>query len=185
MVEQSPAATEALSFIEWLRAERYTDYTIDCHIRRLLFVMPRLAPGSSPPILRDRALVAAFGRERRPYSRFTNFAATRRAYTRYLSAQGRLVQEPDAPNEDVVRRYDQYLIDVRGLSDSARCHHELTVRALFGSIQSRRRSLQGLSRDDVEQLISERSQRVSRHTLQHEVAQLRAFLLCTRCRSGA
>ena len=42
MIEQSPAATEAWSFIEWLRTERYTDYTIDCHIRRLLFVMPRL-----------------------------------------------------------------------------------------------------------------------------------------------
>jgi integrase len=176
MIEQSPAATEAWSFIEWLRAERYTDYTIDCHIRRLLFVMPRLAPGSSPPILQDRALLATFGRELRPLSRFTNFAATRRAYTRYLSAQGRLVREPDPPNEDIVRRYDQYLIEVRGLSVSARCHHELTVRALFASIRSRHRSLQGLSRDDVEQLILERSQRVSRHTLQHEVAQLRAFL---------
>jgi hypothetical protein len=46
MIEQSPASTEAWSFIEWLLAERYTDYTIDCHIRRLMFVMPRLTPGS-------------------------------------------------------------------------------------------------------------------------------------------
>jgi hypothetical protein len=67
MVEQSTATTEAWGFIEWPRAERYTDYTIDCHIRRLLFVMPRLAPGASPPILRDSALVAVFGRERRPH----------------------------------------------------------------------------------------------------------------------
>lgn len=176
MIEKSPAATEAWSFIEWLRAERYTDYAIDCHIRRLLFVMPQLTAGSSPPILRDRVLVAVFGRERHPRSRFHCFAGTRRAYTRYLSAQGRLVREPDAPNEDIVRRYDQYLIDVRGLSVSARCHHELTLRALFASIRSRRRSLRGLSRDDVEHLIIERSRRVSRHTLQHEVAQLRAFL---------
>jgi site-specific recombinase XerD len=176
MIEESPAATEAWGFIEWLRIERYTDYTIDCHIRRLLFVMPRLANGSLPPTLRDSALVAVFGRERRPYSRFTNFAGTRRAYTRYLSAQGRLVREPEAPNEDIYRRYNQYLIDVRGLSASARCHHELTVRALFASIQNRRQSLQDLARDDVEHLILERSRRVSRHTLQHEVAQLRAFL---------
>ena len=47
MIEQSPAAPEAWSFIEWLRAERYTDCTIDCHIRRLLFVMPRLASTAS------------------------------------------------------------------------------------------------------------------------------------------
>jgi hypothetical protein len=89
MIEQSPAATEAWSFIEWLRTERHTNYTIDCHIRRLMFVMPRLEPGSSPPIFRDGVLVAVFGRERRPYSRFVNFAGTRRAYTRYLSALGR------------------------------------------------------------------------------------------------
>jgi hypothetical protein len=53
MIEQSPASTEAWSFIEWLHAQRYTDYTIDCHIRRLMFVMPRLEPGSSPPVLTD------------------------------------------------------------------------------------------------------------------------------------
>jgi integrase/recombinase XerD len=176
MIEKSPAANEAWSFIEWLRTECYTDYTIDCHIRRLLFVMPLLSPGSSPPILRDSALVAVFGRERRPRSRFFNFAGTRRAYTRYLRARGRLVREPLAPHEDIVRRYDQYLIEVRGLSLSARRHHELTLRALFANIQCRHRSLQSLSRDDVEHLIVERSKRVSRHTLQHEVAQLRAFL---------
>jgi integrase/recombinase XerD len=176
MIEQSPASTEAWSFIEWLHGERYTDYTIDCHIRRLMFVMPRLEPGSSPPILSDSALVGAFGRERRPYSRFTNFAGTRRAYTRYLSAQGRLVHEPEAPNDDIFRRYNHYLIDVRGLSVSTRYHHELTVRALFASIRNRRRSLQSLSRDEVEHFIFERSQRVSRHSLQHEVAQVRAFL---------
>ncbi|MEA3196825.1 MAG: integrase/recombinase XerD [Gammaproteobacteria bacterium] len=176
MIEQSPAAPEAWSFIEWLRAERYTDYTIDCHIRRLLFVMPRLAPGTSPPILQDSEILDVFNQERRPLSRFHVFAGTRRAYTRYLRAKGRFVREPEAPNEDIVRRYDQYLIDVRGLSVSARYHHGLTVRALFVSIRNRHRSLRDLSRDDVERLILERSQRVSRHTLQHEVAQLRAFL---------
>jgi integrase/recombinase XerD len=176
MIEQSPASTEARSFIEWLHAEGYTAYIIDCHIRRLLFVMPRLDPSSSPPILRDSVLVAVFGRERRPYSRFISFAGTRRAYTRYLSAQGRLVREPEAPKEDIVRRYSHYLIDVRGLSFSARYHHGLTVRALFVSIRNRHRSLRDLSRDDVEHFIFERSKRVSRHTLQHEVAQLRAFL---------
>jgi len=176
MIEQSPASTEAWSFIEWLHAERYTDYTIDCHIRRLMFVMPRLEPGSSPPMIRDSTLMTVFGRERRPYSRFTNFAGTRRAYTRYLSAQGRLVREPEAPNDDIFRRYNHYLIDVRGLSVSTRYHHELTVRALFANIRNRRRSLRSLSRDDVEHFIFERSQRISRHSLQHEVAQVRAFL---------
>ena len=64
MIEGSPAMNEACAFIEWLRTERYTDYTIDCHIRRLLFVMPRLWPGSSPPILREADLVAVLDGER-------------------------------------------------------------------------------------------------------------------------
>jgi hypothetical protein len=108
MIETFAAASEARSFIEWLHTERYTDYIIDCHIRRLLFVMPRLWPGTSPPILQDAQLVAEFGRERHPRARFFNFAGTRRVYTRYLRAQGRLVSEPEAPYEDLIRRYDRY-----------------------------------------------------------------------------
>jgi hypothetical protein len=45
MIEQSPVAAEAWTFVEWLQAERYSDSVIDCHIRRLLFVMPRLSAG--------------------------------------------------------------------------------------------------------------------------------------------
>jgi integrase len=78
MIEESAAAAEARAFIEWLHAEHYTDYVIDCHIRRLLFLMPRLWPGTSPPVLQDAQLAAEFGRERQPRSRFFNFAGTRR-----------------------------------------------------------------------------------------------------------
>lgn len=176
MIEGSPAAKEARAFIEWLRTERYTDYTIDCHIRRLLFVMPRLWSGSSPPILREADLVAVLDRERYPRSRFFGFAGTRRVYTRYLRAQGRLVAEPRPPSEELIRRYDQYLIDVRGLSVSARTHHRITVRALLARVMSPRGSLQRLSRDDLERFILDRSREISRHSLQHEVAHLRAFL---------
>jgi len=176
MIEESPAANEACAFVEWLRTERYTDYTIDCHIRRLLLVMPRLWPGSSPPILRELDLVAVMDRERHPDSRFFGFAGTRRAYTRYLRAQGRLVADPRPASEDLIDRYDQYLVEVRGLSVSARTHHRITLRALFARVIRPRRSLQKLSRDDLERFILKRSQEVSRHSLQHEVAHLRAFL---------
>jgi hypothetical protein len=102
-----------------------------------------------PPTLRDADLVAVFSRERRPRTRFQNFASTRRVYTRYLRAQGRLMSERSTPAEDLLRRYDQYLIDVRGLSASARCHHKLTLRGLLICLPSSR-SLEKLSRDDVE-----------------------------------
>jgi integrase len=176
MIEESPVAAEARTFIERLHAEHYRDYVIDCHIRRLLFVMPRLSSGTSPPILQDAELAAEFNRERHPRSRFFNFAGTRRVYTRYLRAQGRLVSEPQAPYEDLIRRYDQYLADVRGLSCSARRSHRLTLRALLARILSSERSLLTLSRDDLEGFILERSHQISRHSLQHVVAHLRAFL---------
>jgi site-specific recombinase XerD len=176
MIEESPAENEAIAFIEWLRTERYTDYTIDCHLRRLLFVMPRLWSSSSPPVLRETDLSADFGHERHPRSRFFNFAGTRRVYTRYLRAQGRLVTEPRPPSEDLIRRYDEYLTEVRGLSISTRTHHKMTLRKLLAHVLSPRRSLQRLSRNDLERFILERSREISRHSLQHEVAHLRAFL---------
>jgi integrase/recombinase XerD len=176
MIDASPAATEVWAFIEWLCAEHYTDYVIDCHIRRLLFVMPRLTRDSAPPVLREADLVAEFDRERHPERRFFNFAGTRRVYTRFLRAQRRLVEEPPAPYEDLARRYDRYLLDVRGLSVSARRCHGLTVRALFARALNPRQSLRTLSRDDVEGFILVRSREVSRYTLQHVVAHLRAFL---------
>lgn len=176
MIEESPATKEACAFIEWLHTARYTDHSIDCHIRRLLFVMPRLSCGSTPPVLRDVDLVAVFRRERHPRSRFLVFASTRRVYTRYLRAQGRLVAEPRPPSEDLVRQYDEYLTEVRGLSVSTRTHHKITLRKLLAHILSTRRPLERLSCDDLELFILERSREVSRHTLQHEVAQLRAFL---------
>jgi len=175
MIDQSRASVEVEGFIAWLRTDGYTDYVIDCHIRRLLFVLPKLSSCTAPPTLREADLVAVFGRERRPPTRFTNFASTRRVYTRYLRSQGRLIIEPQTPTEDLLRRYDQYLIDVRGLSASARVHHKLTLRALLTGFPCSR-SLKKLSRDDVEQFILERSRRISRHSLQHEVGQLRAFL---------
>lgn len=176
MIEESPAAAEARAFIEWLQAEHYTDYVIDCHIRRLLFVMRQLSDDAAPPVLRDADLLAVFGRERHPRARFFNFAGTRRVYTRFLSAQGRLVREPQTPGERLLRRYDGYLTEVRGLSASARLHHRLTLNALFARLLSVRRSLKCLSRDDVEHFILDRGRRVTRHSLQHEVAHLRAFL---------
>jgi len=175
MIDQSRASIEAEGLIAWLRAEGYTDYVIDCHIRRLLFVLPKLSSGTVPPTLRDGDLVTVFGRERRPLTRFNNFASTRRVYTRYLRAQGRLVCERQTPTDELLHRYDQYLIEVRGLSASARCHHKLTVRGLLTGFPSSP-SLRNLSRDDVERFILERSRRISRHSLQHEVGQLRAFL---------
>ena len=176
MIEVSPAKHEAIAFIDWLHTERYNDYTIDCHIRRLLFVMPRLWLDSSPPVLRQVDLLTEFNREQHPRSRLVVFTGTRRAYTRYLRTQQRLLSEPKTPAEDLIHQYDQYLTDVRGLSKSTRTHHKLTLRQLLAQPLNLQRFLQGLTQNDLERFILQRSREISRHSLQHEVAHLRAFL---------
>ena len=57
MVEESPAKAEAGAFIDWLQSEGYTDYVIDCHVRRLLGVSGcGVAAARRPPSpLRDRS----------------------------------------------------------------------------------------------------------------------------------
>jgi hypothetical protein len=52
MIDQSRVSGEAEGFIAWLRTDGYTDYVIDRHIRRLLFVLPKLSSGTAPPVLR-------------------------------------------------------------------------------------------------------------------------------------
>lgn len=156
--------------------ERSTNYTIDCHIRRLLFVMPRLWPGSSPPILREADLGAVLDHERHPRSRFFGFAGTRRVYTRYLRAQGTLGSRAATailgaywPIRPVSHR--------RARSISLGPHSPPHYRArAVGARHECATISAGLSRDDLERLILEPSREISRHSLQHEVAHLRSFL---------
>lgn len=176
MITRSPASAEVCAFKDWLKAEHYTDYTIDCHLRRLIFVLPRLLCGTQLRTLCEADLVGAFGRERQPLSRFHVFAGTRRAFTRFLRSQGRLVAPAEQPADGLVRRYEVYLIEVRGLSASARRHHTRTLRALLAQLAGSGRRLRTLSRDDLEEFVRGRACTVSRHSLQHEVAHVRAFL---------
>jgi site-specific recombinase XerD len=80
------------------------------------------------------------------------------------------------PYADVLEQYARYLIDVRGLSVSARTHHLQEVRYLLARGLPRNTLLLALSRVDVERYIQLRSREVTRHSLQHVVACLRAFL---------
>lgn len=176
LIAQSPARREIEAFEHWLLGERYSAFATECHLRRLAFVARRLPEIVSGAKLSRARLGAVFGRERKPQSRLFNFAGTRRAYERYLRTAGRLVAEPREPYADVLDPYTQYLIDVRGLSASARAHHTQEVRCLLSRGLPRDRPLAALRRTDVERYIQLRSREVTRHSLQHVVACLRAFL---------
>lgn len=176
LIAQSPARREIEAFEHWLLGERYSAFATECHLRRLAFVARRLPEIASGMTLSRARLGAVFGRERKPQSRLFCFAGTRRAYERYLRATGRLVAEPRGPYADVLDQYARYLLDVRGLSTSARAHHLQEVRYLLGRGLPQDRPLVALRRVDVERYIQLRSREVTRHSLQHVVACVRAFL---------
>ena len=176
LIAESPAADELRAFVAWMSAERYTAFVMDQHARRLAYIVPRL-PGCAPQATYTEAqLAAVFGRERAPTSRYHRFAGTRRAYTRFLRAASRLATDRRPPYADVREQYARYLVEVRGLSASARHHHGLTVADLLSRGIRRGRSLRTLRREDVERFVLLRSKEISRHSLQHVVAHLRAFL---------
>jgi site-specific recombinase XerD len=174
-LDESAASIEVRAFAEWLQSRHYRDYVIDRHVRRLLYVAPRLIEQPFA-VHRQPDVLAVFARERRPDSRRLVFAATGRAYVSFLASEGRLDVPAPTPAELVCADYDAFLREVRGLSASARAHHRATVRQLLADLEAQRHALGRVTRDDVERFIALCSRNVSRHTLQHAVAQLRAFL---------
>jgi len=104
------------------------------------------------------------------------FQAARRAYTRFLKANGRLLEpQNDDPFAALRRGYDRYLLERRGLSPSARYHHAHTI-ADFLARGVALRPLTTLTQRDVEAFVVLRGRELSRHSMQHVVAHLRSFL---------
>jgi integrase/recombinase XerD len=127
--------------------------------------------------VRSSELRAIFGAERVPRSRFHRFAGTRRAYQRFLLAFGRLRERPlDDRFAELRQEYARCVVEVRGLSASSRYQHAHTVAEFLARGLRPRQSLSSLSRADIERYILLRSRKVTRQSLQHTVAHVRAFL---------
>jgi len=176
-VSQSPHRQELIEFVAWLEAQHYSDFAADLHLRRLAFVLPRLARDSHAEGYSADQLEAAFGAEHAPRSRFDGFAGTRRAYRRFLAASGRLrVRPPENRFGELRQGYARYNIELRGLSVSSCYQHAHTVADFLARGLRPRQPLSSLSRAEVERYILLRSRELSRHSLQHAVGHLRAFL---------
>jgi integrase len=176
-IARSPCRRELLDFADWLEAERYTAFVCDQHLRRLAFVVPRLAPEGRIQTYSGAQLEDAFGPERTPRSRLFRFAATRRAYGRYLLDRGRFRAEPAGDRFAALRGdYARFLLEVRGLSESARQHHAHEVADFLSRAIRPRQSLRSLRREEIEAHVLVRSREVSRYSMQHVVGILRSFL---------
>lgn len=177
LIDASAFREELAQFATWLVAERYAPFVVEQHVRRMDFILTRLPRGRPPGVYSAEQLLAVFDAECAPRSRLFRFQGTRRVYQRFLLAHGRLRALPsDDRFVELRRQYAQYLIEIRGLSLSSRQHHAQTVADFLARALGARQPLRSLTRSDVERFILLRSKEISRHSLQHTVAYIRAFL---------
>ncbi|HEY0939011.1 MAG TPA: tyrosine-type recombinase/integrase [Steroidobacter sp.] len=77
---------------------------------------------------------------------------------------------------DLRQRYERYLMEVRGFARSTLAHHSTAVADFLERGLRPRQRLRTLTGTDIEHFVGVRGAEVSRQTLQHTVAALRAFL---------
>jgi integrase len=174
LLARSAFSPELKDFAVWLGGERYTPFVVQLHLLRLEQVLPWL-PG---PLCNAEDLRKAFGAVGRGVpSRPLVFHATERAYGRFLLARGRLLTSAlQGRHVGLCADYQRQLLELRGLSLSAREHHAMTVADFLERGLGVEQDLSMLTLADIERFVALRSREVSRHSLQHVVAHLRSFL---------
>ena len=164
---------ELSAFCDSLSREHYATLVIDQHILQLSRALPRMrgTSHSRGDVLR------AFGLPPKPARKDRDPAATVTAYCRFLAAEGRLAPTPDRGRDACLRSdYDRFLLEMRGLSLSSRQHHASVVLDLLYRGLRPGQPLRDLTAAQVDRFVLLRSREISRHSLQHDVAYIRAFL---------
>jgi site-specific recombinase XerD len=168
---------EVGDFFEWLQQSGYSKDNIRGHLRRLFRILSR-SKEAQPDVARSRTFLGrAFGRYCTTVERSQHFRGTERAYCRFLRTQDRLIE--DRPKDAVsllLSGYLQYLVEVRGFSERTVSHHLQTVAGFLRAVSLPGKSIAKLTGEDVERYLTRRSKRLNRHSMQHVVAHLRAFL---------
>jgi integrase/recombinase XerD len=176
--ERSRYGLEMTDFCLWLQRTGYSRTNIRGHLRRLFNVLDgsrKLEPDE------DRSsaeLHHVFGRYCTSVERSKDFRGTERAYCRFLLDQHRLAAEP-CPRDAVsllLGRYRRYLEEVRGFSEITVTHHSTTTFEFLNMALRPGQGIRTLSRGHVERYLAQRSKRITRQSMQHVVAHLRAFL---------
>ena len=175
--ESSLFGLEITHFCEWLQDTGYSKDSIEGHLRRLFKVLTATGKlgiaGTRSSVVLHRMF------ERHCTCEYLShlFRATERAYCRFLRTQGRV--KKDADKRDTVylllQRYQRYLQDVRGFCEATAVQHGQTVSEFFGKVLRPRRGVRAITSEHVEQYLIYKSKLVSRQTMQHVVARLRAF----------
>ncbi len=168
--EVSRYAPDLEAFAAWLQATGYSHHSAQGHLWRALRTLERLQllPGAS---FSESQLQQAFANDD------VRYRATQRAFVRFLKHTGRWIAPPVTDQFAALRvDYRRYLAEMRGLTSSTAAQHDATVTELLAHAIGRGQPLSALTSEAIEQYVQQRSRELTRQSLQHVVARLRAFL---------
>ncbi|MCX4163676.1 MULTISPECIES: tyrosine-type recombinase/integrase [Paraburkholderia] len=171
--EESRFAADLEDFAVWLRRRGYSRTSACDHLFRAKQTLERMDIAEPGGTFSAEHLYAAFTSLRFP----ALYRGTQRAFECFLSSRNRLIlAETDDPFDALRDHYLQHLRELRGFAVSTVAQHDSTIREFLSRIALPEQTLRTLSATDVEEYIRFKSQEVTRQTLQHVIAHLRAFL---------
>jgi integrase/recombinase XerD len=175
--ERSQFGREMNDFCLWLQQTGYSKANIRGHLQRLFGVLTRSRKLEPNHPRSSVELHRVFGRYCTSVERSQNFRGTERAYCRFLRSQRRLREEarPADPVSSLLDRYRGYLQEVRGFAEITVTHHAQTVFEFLKMALRPGQGIRVLTREHVERYLAQRSRRITRQSMQHVVAHLRAF----------
>lgn len=169
----SPSAHWLEAFSQWLIERGYDAKPTQLHVWRLKKVLERHQPVPATGVFCARTLPKMFSHRKRAWS----YQATRRAFHRFLSDRGAITSTTKHGRfSRLLSGYQRHLTELHGFAPSTTAQHVSTVDAFLSQSVSARSQLKHMSAEAIERFVVAAGRRVSRQTLQHIVARLRAFL---------
>ena len=174
--QDSPCRQDIEDFARWLIDTGYRSKIFGylSRLDRTLRSMPDATPQATYTVAH---LQSAFGRYDTSPGTVIAFRSTQRCFQRFLLSRGRLRVEPTRRRFGLIcDQYCQQLIELRGFTPATVHHHRTVVGDFLDRSVPTRGSLHKLNAARVQHFLALRSKEISRQSLQHVVAVLRAFL---------
>ena len=177
LYERSNNAEDFEAFGVWLLERGYSHANAVVHLRVLRRVLERAGETGAGTVYREGRLEELFAVRNGPPTRVVSHRATRRAYGRFLLARGRLAPRGGTrPRERCIEEYGGFLREVRGLAATTTATHQATASDFLAHALHPTLMLDALNAAHVDRYVAKKGAEVTRQTLQHTVAHLRAFL---------
>src|SRR5438093_3514186 len=168
-------------FDDWLSGNGYTRLSLKHAIRMLAQIDADLRRRGTGEVAKlTHAILDACWRDRNKC--FPGDAGTVRALERYLTTHKMIVvnETGRAPVVSaaamLASEYADYLHEVGGFAVSTIRHHRYVSRCFLDHLDAKRVSLRSIQPSDLETYILQAGKRLSRASLQQEIAPLRGFL---------